>query len=102
DVDDFKHVNDMKGHVTGDRLLCAIAERLRRLAGERVLAGHLMGDEFILFFTNETNRRDLETRMRRCHEQLRGNYEFEGINLFVSFSAGCVTVASDDFRLEEM
>ena len=102
DVDDFKHVNDMKGHVTGDRLLCAIAERLRRLAGERVLAGHLMGDEFILFFPNETNRRDLETRMRRCHEQLRGNYEFEGINLFVSFSAGCVTVASDDFRLEEM
>ncbi|WLR91820.1 putative bifunctional diguanylate cyclase/phosphodiesterase [Shinella zoogloeoides] len=102
DVDDFKHVNDMKGHVTGDRLLCAIAERLRRLTGDRVLAGHLMGDEFILFFPNEANRRDLEARMRRFHEQLRGTYEFEGTTLFVSFSAGCVTVASDDFRLEEM
>jgi len=102
DVDDFKHVNDMKGHVTGDRLLCAIAERLRRLAGDGVLAGRLMGDEFILFFPNASNRRDLETRMRRFHEQLRGSYDFDGVTVHVSFSAGCVTVESDAFRLEEM
>ncbi|MCJ8055543.1 EAL domain-containing protein [Shinella curvata] len=102
DVDDFKHVNDMKGHVTGDRLLCAIAERVRRLAGEKVLAAHLMGDEFILFFPNENNRRDLETRMRRVHEQLRGAYAVDGMTLQVSFSAGGVTVPSADFRLEEM
>ena len=102
DVDDFKHVNDMKGHVTGDRLLCAIAERLRRLAGDKVIVGRLMGDEFILFFPNETNRRDLEVRMRRFHEQLRGSYDFDGVTVIVSFSAGCVTVASDAFRLEEM
>ena len=102
DVDDFKHVNDMKGHVTGDRLLCAIAERLRRLAGDKVIVGRLMGDEFILFFPNETNRRDLEARMRRFHEQLRGSYDFDGVTVIVSFSAGCVTVASDAFRLEEV
>ncbi len=102
DVDDFKHVNDMKGHVTGDRLLCAIAERVRRLAGDKVLAAHLMGDEFILFFPNEGNRRDLETRMRRVHEQLRGAYAVDGMTLQVSFSAGSVTVPSEDFRLEEM
>ena len=102
DVDDFKHVNDMKGHVTGDRLLCAIAERLRRLAGDKVVVGRLMGDEFILFFPNEANRRDLELQMRRFHEQLRGSYDFDGMTVLVSFSAGCVTVASDAFRLEEM
>jgi diguanylate cyclase (GGDEF)-like protein len=101
DVDDFKHVNDMKGHVTGDRLLCAIAERLRRISGDKAIAGHLMGDEFILFFPNEANRRDLESRMRRFHEQLRGSYEFDGMTFLVSFSAGCVTVPSTDFRLEE-
>lgn len=102
DVDDFKHVNDMKGHITGDRLLCAIAERARRLSTDKVLAAHLMGDEFILFFPNEANRRDLEARMRRFHEQLRGTYEFDGMTFLVSFSAGCVTVPSGDFRLEEM
>nr|WP_298102850.1 EAL domain-containing protein [uncultured Shinella sp.] len=102
DVDDFKHVNDMKGHVTGDRLLCAIAERLRRFEAGKAIAGHLMGDEFILFFPNETNRRDLESRMRRIHEQLCGTYAFDGVTLQVSFSAGSVTVPSTDFRLEEM
>jgi diguanylate cyclase (GGDEF)-like protein len=102
DVDDFKHVNDMKGHITGDRLLCLIADRMRRLAGEKAIAGHLMGDEFILFFPNEGNRRDLEARMRRFHEQLRGNYEFDGMTFQVSFSAGCVMVPSTEFRLEEL
>lgn len=102
DVDEFKHVNDMKGHVTGDRLLCAIAERLRRLSGEEAIAGHLMGDEFILLFPEAADRRDVEARMRRVHEELRGNYELDGTTFLVSFSAGCVSVASDDFRMEEM
>jgi len=102
DVDDFKHVNDMKGHITGDRLLCAISERLRRLTTDKIVVSHLMGDEFILFFPNEGNRRDLEVRMRRFHEQLRGTYEFDGMTFLVSFSAGCVMVPSDEFRLDEM
>ncbi|MCP8896097.1 EAL domain-containing protein [Shinella daejeonensis] len=102
DVDDFKHVNDMRGHVTGDRLLCAIADRIARACGDRIIAAHLMGDEFFVFFPNETNRRDLENRMRQFHADLRGAYEVGGATLQVSFSAGCVTVQSADFRLEEM
>ena len=102
DIDDFKHVNDMRGHVMGDRLLCAVAERIRRMAGDRAIAAHLMGDEFMLFFPNGTNRRDLEARMRRFHEQLRGTYDVDGTTLQVSFSAGAVTVPSGEFRLEDM
>ena len=102
DVDDFKHVNDMRGHITGDRLLCAIAERIRRVAGDKAIAAHLMGDEFILFFPNESNRRDLEARMRRFHAQLRGVYEIEGATLPVSLSAGALTVPSEELRLEDM
>ncbi|QRM56713.1 EAL domain-containing protein [Sinorhizobium sp. BG8] len=102
DVDDFKHVNDMKGHVTGDRLLCMIAERIRKLGGDRAIAAHLMGDEFMLFFPNETNRRDLEDRMRRLHDQIRGTYQFDGMTFQVSLSVGCVLVSSDDFRLEDL
>ncbi|MDX3927696.1 MAG: EAL domain-containing protein [Shinella sp.] len=102
DVDDFKDVNDMNGHVAGDRLLCVIAERIRKLAGDNVIAAHLMGDEFILFFSGEADRRGVEDRMRRLHERMRGVYEFEGMSFRVSLSAGCVLVQNDAFRLEEM
>ncbi|PTM94293.1 putative bifunctional diguanylate cyclase/phosphodiesterase [Mycoplana dimorpha] len=102
DVDDFKHVNDMKGHVTGDRLLCKVAERLRKVAGDKAVAGHLMGDEFILFFPNENNRNDLEDRMRRMHAQMRGSFDLGETSVRVSLSAGCVLCESDEFRMEDM
>ncbi|MGE5453043.1 MAG: EAL domain-containing protein [Acidobacteriota bacterium] len=49
DLDRFKHVNDVLGHRFGDRLLRAVAERLRleALDPEDVLA-RLSGDEFAI------------------------------------------------------
>jgi diguanylate cyclase len=55
DMDRFKHVNDLLGHRFGDRLLCAVAQRLRdglqdqlRDGGQRHLPvlARLSGDEF--------------------------------------------------------
>jgi diguanylate cyclase (GGDEF)-like protein/PAS domain S-box-containing protein len=48
DVDRFKSINDSLGHVTGDDLLVAIAQRMRSAAGEDDLLARFGGDEFIL------------------------------------------------------
>jgi diguanylate cyclase len=48
DVDRFKHINDHHGHLTGDRVLQAVAEELRSAAGADDLACRLGGDEFAL------------------------------------------------------
>jgi GGDEF domain-containing protein len=49
DLDDFKHVNDTHGHHVGDRLLVAVADRLRHAATTyRGVACRLAGDEFLL------------------------------------------------------
>jgi diguanylate cyclase (GGDEF)-like protein len=102
DIAEFKHVNDTRGHVVGDRLLCAISERLKKVTGDTAVAARLMGDEFVLFFANATSRRDLEERIRCVHAQMRGAYTVSGFTFNISMSAGYVIVDSADFRLEDM
>lgn len=48
DLDGFKPVNDAHGHATGDRLLCAVAGRLRDATSGRATAYRLGGDEFAI------------------------------------------------------
>jgi diguanylate cyclase len=48
DLDDFKDVNDSKGHLAGDRVLRVVADRLRELEDDHVLVSRLGGDEFAI------------------------------------------------------
>ncbi len=48
DIDRFKLINDTLGHAAGDDLLVTIAERLKEVLPESVVASRLAGDEFIL------------------------------------------------------
>lgn len=48
DLDRFKHINDSLGHGTGDRVLCAFAERLRASVRSTDLVSRLAGDEFVM------------------------------------------------------
>jgi diguanylate cyclase (GGDEF)-like protein/PAS domain S-box-containing protein len=48
DLDQFKLVNDGRGHDVGDRFLCAAANRLLETVRAGDLVGRLGGDEFVI------------------------------------------------------
>ncbi|WP_267397727.1 MULTISPECIES: EAL domain-containing protein [unclassified Sphingomonas] len=48
DLDGFKDVNDLFGHVTGDALLSAIGHRLSSLLTDDQMLARLGGDEFVV------------------------------------------------------
>ncbi|TDK39441.1 EAL domain-containing protein [Rhizobium deserti] len=100
DVDGFKHVNDMQGHLVGDGLLAAIASRISSLAGDGMLVGRLVGDEFILLVTGGSDISDMEQRLRSIHVRVQGRYLFDGRELSVSLNGGCVILPTEDFDME--
>jgi diguanylate cyclase (GGDEF)-like protein len=48
DIDQFKRLNDLSGHLAGDSVLRAVADEVRRIAGPLELPCRLGGDEFAL------------------------------------------------------
>jgi diguanylate cyclase (GGDEF)-like protein len=87
DLDDFKTVNDSLGHLAGDRLLIAVAERLRGCLRPADLAARLGGDEFAILL----ERSDASNAImigERIMDALRLPFLIEGNEVIARASVG--------------
>lgn len=51
-LDNFKRINDARGHTTGNNILCGVAQRLQG-SGAATFVGRAGGDEFALLLMNQ-------------------------------------------------
>ncbi|MEQ2444002.1 EAL domain-containing protein [Pseudoflavonifractor sp. CLA-AP-H29] len=63
DIDDFKQINDQKGHLEGDKALQAVARVLTSTFRQEDIVGRLGGDEFLVFIRGGIRRERLEQRV---------------------------------------
>ena len=89
DLDRFKLVNDSLGHTVGDRLLEAVAKRLRASLRDADLAARLGGDEFAVLAEN-TSTAGAEVLAEAISDTLRDPFEIGGHDLAVTASIGVV------------
>ena len=99
DLDNFKAVNDIRGHAAGDAALMAMAEVLRRNTRAGDLIGRIGGDEFALWL-EESNRAGAEGKAGRLLSAFGVLKEFSGSeDRPLSVSIG-IAMATPEQRLE--
>lgn len=96
DLDRFKLVNDVHGHLVGSELLARTGARLKELAREDDMCFRYGGDEFVVMMP-ETDAETAEVEARRMHQELMAT-QFEmksGLVLTVSASVGLACYPRD-------
>jgi len=86
DLDDFKQINDTRGHAVGDALLVEVSRRLRRAVGPHGVVSRTGGDEFIVVCWTAPD--DEEGPADLLLTALDAPFEFSGLPYQVSASIG--------------
>lgn len=88
DLDGFKAVNDRYGHDAGDRLLVAVATRMKRALREGDTLARLGGDEFVAVLLNIANFDNCQPLLLRLLGAASEPIDDDGVELHVSASLG--------------
>jgi diguanylate cyclase (GGDEF)-like protein len=103
DLDGFKAVNDRHGHGMGDRLLTAIAARLRDAAGDMVsVVARLGGDEFVALIAPPVIEDRVVAVSRALLSAVQRPVIIEGRTLCVSASIGALSTKIGDLDAEAL
>jgi diguanylate cyclase (GGDEF)-like protein len=92
DVDHFKRVNDLYGHVAGDQLLRHVGEVLGKILAAKAYVARLGGDEFAALVHNEKDAENLAQEIVRAFGQ---PVKVGDVQTQISVSAGIVPLCSE-------
>jgi diguanylate cyclase (GGDEF)-like protein/PAS domain S-box-containing protein len=102
DIDQFKSINDTRGHAAGDGLLREAAQRLRAsiAGGDNVV--RMGGDEFVLVVTGSGDRKATERVAQRVLDAMRQPLQIENQSFVMSASVGISVFPDDGVDVESL
>ena len=71
DIDNFKNVNDLYGHSTGDKVLRYLSESLKRIFSSDTIIGRAGGDEMIVYADHLDGRDDAGKQIEQMSAAMR-------------------------------
>lgn len=96
DLDSFKQINDLYGHLVGDKYLCEFARRTEKILKNQGTLYRMSGDEFICLFTDKDPKEFLDKLM---------NLSFSVTECYIPFrgcSAGSAVFPDDGRSLDKL
>ena len=102
DLDRFKHINDSRGHDTGDQLLAAVAQRIRDATHAEDMIVRMGGDEFIVVIKDASNVEQVHLTAARIIETLSRPFNIDGRPLVTTASIGVSLYPRDGENMGEL
>jgi diguanylate cyclase (GGDEF)-like protein/PAS domain S-box-containing protein len=107
DIDNFKLVNDTKGHDFGDMLLQQVAERLRGCVRKGDTAARMGGDEFIVLLENlgddsEQAATMANTVCNKIRRTLSSPFDLDGYSHSITVSIGVAMIEDNSLTVAEL
>lgn len=100
DVDDFKFINDMYGHETGDLALQELAKSIRETFPEHAILSRSGGDEFSLILTETTS--EAVTEKIKAFTAMPRYFEYDGERQSFGISLGYAEYPADSPEVSEL
>ena len=95
DLDDFKEINDSRGHAAGDAVLRAVAERMRACVRQVDTVARLGGDEFAVLLRTQGDADGARAVVDRMRSDIAEPVAFDGDRIAVGVSFGTATYPKD-------
>jgi diguanylate cyclase (GGDEF)-like protein len=102
DLDRFKQINDQFGHAIGDKVLVAVARRLKQALSSADVVARLGGDEFIVLIEGQRSADGAPAIASRVLNALNEELLVDGQSMTVGASIGISEFPHDSGTAEEM
>ena len=98
DIDNFKQLNDMRGHAAGDAALGHLVGVIRDLLRPTDVVSRFGGEEFVLLLPETSTKEAVPTLQRLQRELTRRFFMHNNEKVLITFSAGVTNVYPGEHR----
>jgi len=102
DLDRFKHINDSRGHETGDKLLKTVAQRVRSTVRTQDVVVRMGGDEFVVILKGVKETGQVSETAERINQALGAPMVVDGRTLVTTVSIGVALYPHDGLDMGEL
>ncbi|HEX4387502.1 MAG TPA: EAL domain-containing protein [Steroidobacteraceae bacterium] len=102
DLDRFKHVNDSRGHETGDKLLKTVAQRIRSTMRSTDVVVRMGGDEFVVILKGVKSTDQVNEAAGRINHALAAPMVVDGRTIVTTVSIGVALYPHDGTDMGEL
>lgn len=107
DLDNFKGINDFKGHISGDEVLRQMGKRLIDILRQTDTVARFGGDEYVILIENiATQRKDAATAIQeiayKILEAAKNPFLIDEQPCYLSASIGIVLFSGEEFSVDQL